>query len=484
MLIIGILFLCVNVASALEVTFLFWSDKFSHNIPSSEMVDGKVISFGGVGTLSGMIETLRQENPNSFVLVAGGELGGTAASAFTRGLSQVEILNRLKIDAMVPGEYEFEYGWRNLQEIMSKASFPVLLANILIKKERFPIFPPDTVIETADSKVGIIGLLNPEFGDIVMRESVLELEGFNPVSDVIDFVKRCRENCDLLVALSYMGWEADSILATGINGLDVIISGKGGEPLESPRVINDILLVRARPYGRWLGMLNITVDTENGGVFEYESTVLPVKSGSAPLDRKLEDMAQKVERKYADELNRKLSKLQYDWEIYADRPSNLAQWTADMMLETAPVSLSVINNNSLKKGLPEGIITEHDMWEICPHEYPLVVFQITGREMIDILKRQVKGMDEFITWGGLTLAAENGELKDVFIAGKPLNWREDYAVVTTGELWGNLEYYLNIWREGRPRFYLPEYNLRDKMIEAVERERIISSELDERWIVR
>ena len=49
----------INVASAVEVTFVFWSDKFSHNLPSRETVNNREETFGGVGILSGMIETLR-----------------------------------------------------------------------------------------------------------------------------------------------------------------------------------------------------------------------------------------------------------------------------------------------------------------------------------------------------------------------------------------------------------------------------------------
>jgi 5'-nucleotidase/UDP-sugar diphosphatase len=477
--------LTANVASGAEVTFLFWSDRFSQDFPVHTIVDNRETLVGGAGALAGMIDSLRRDNPNTLVLVAGGEFSGAPVSALTKGRSQVEILNRLGIDAMVPGEHEFDYGWKSLQEVMRGAKFKVLLANVMDVQSGSPLFESDTVMELSDARVGIIGLIDPEFKNAVMHEGVLDIEGFKPVAYAAEFVSRRREDCDLLVALSYLGWAADSALAAEVKGLDIIISGKGGESLTEPRVINDVLIVRARPYGRQLGVLKVTVDTEKGGVFTYEGELLPVAPGSSPLDAKLDKFARKLEKKHTRVLDRKIGTLNTDWTLETDEPCNLAQWVADRMLEDTPLAaLAVINAGSLRQGLPRGPISEKDIWEICPYDYPIVIFQIAGSEMIGILKRQISGRDEFITWSGLKLWAENGELRDVFIGGNPLNWREDYAVVATGFFWDNLDKYLHLSREGRPSFYLPGANQREILIKAVENQRIISSPLDDRWSVK
>jgi 2',3'-cyclic-nucleotide 2'-phosphodiesterase (5'-nucleotidase family) len=368
---------------------------------------------------------------------------------------------------------------------MQGAKFKVLLANVTDVQSGSQLFESDTVMELPGARVGIIGLLDPDFKNAVMREGVLDIEGFKPVAYAAEFVSRRREDCNLLVALSYLGWAADSALATEVKGLDIIISGKGGESLTEPRVVNGVLIVRARSYGMRLGILKVTTDTEKGGVFTSECTLLPIMKSSAPINAKLEKFARTLEKKHTKVLDRKIGTLHTDWILETDEPCNLAQWVADRMLEFTPLAaLAVINAGSLRQGLPQGPISEKDIWKICPYDYPIVIFQITGREIIEVLKRQISGRDEFITWSGLKVWAENGELRDVFIGGNPLNWREDYAVVATGFFWDNLDNFLHLSREGRPSFYLPGANQREILIKAVENQRIISSQLDDRWSVK
>jgi len=85
----------------------------------------------------------------------------------------------------------------------------------------------------------------------------------------------------------------------------------------------------------------------------------------------------------------------------------------------------------------------------------------------------------------LKLVISDGEIKTLTISGRPITELDEFSVITTGYLWENLFTYLGIYPfpEKRPHIYLPNINLRDILIEAVEKQKLISTPLDDRWVV-
>ncbi len=487
-LILSVLITCKAV-SATEVTFLYWSDRHSCNLPRTEIIDGEKYEMGGAGTLSGMVRELRKNNPCTLVMVAGGEFAGAPISPLTKGLSQVLILNRIGIDAMVPGVHEFDYGWKSLQKVMKKADFPVYLSNVIVRGDFEPLFIPDTIMYLPGVMVGVTGLIDPDFKSSVDRQGVLGIEDTDPFIEARVFVMKRRQSCDLLVALTYLGWELDSTLAADVKGLDVIISGRSLVPYDPPRQVDGVIIANAGSYGRWLGRLVIEVDTLGGGVRGFNNNLLRVEAGAAPLDEKVDRFARKLEKKHTKRLNHQIGRLQTDWHIEPDRPCNLAQWTTDAMrgyimnVVGSQVNLSVINNGNLMKGLPRGPILERDIWEICPYDYPLVIFQISGDDMIRIIQRQLKGEGEFLTWSGLRLTVSDGKIESFTINRSPVSRMDEYTVVSTGYIWHHFDRVFGLERRDRPLFCPPGTDQRSVLIRTVQERGVISAPLDDRWVV-
>ncbi|NQT34077.1 bifunctional metallophosphatase/5'-nucleotidase [bacterium] len=473
-----------SLLPAVEVTFLYWSDRHSLNLTRHEVIGADTITTGGAAVLSGMVNKLRGDNSHTMVMVAGGEFGGSPISLLTEGLSQVKILNRIGIDAFLPGNHEFDHGWRSLLEVMGEAEFQVLLSNVIRSDNLELLFPPDTVFNLQDVLVGVTGLIYPNFSRSVIRDGIIGIKEVDPIAVVNDFIAKRRETCDLLIAMTYFGWEMDSIFAAEVNGLDIIIGGRAKEPLDPPRKVNGTIIVQSGANGRRLGRLIVDVDTSRGGVNSFRNSLLRIVPGVAEPDEKLEKLMQKLEKKHTRHLEENIGVLQTNWNFEIDKPTNLIQLVADIIRSVSPSSqLAVLSNSSLAKGLSRGPIRELDIWEICPYDYPIVAFQISGRELKEIISRQLRSTGEFLTWSGLKVVARGGEIISLRVDDSPVEDIDEFAVLTTGSLWGNVEDYLAISSINRPRFYLPDTNLRNEIIEAVKFLKIISFELDDRWIV-
>ena len=487
-LILLTLALSVRLA-AVEVTLLYWSDRHAHNLPERALIKGDSVTVGGAAHLAAMLNLIRTGSPRPLVLVAGDEFTGTPISSLTRGASEVQVLNQLGVNAFTPGNHEFDHGSRNLQTVMAEAKFPVLLANVRQEVGGGLLFPSDTVLNDGGVQVGVIGLIFQNFTQSVSRDGIINLVATDQALAAVDFVSRRRESCDILVALTHIGWQGDSALAAAVPGLDVIIGGHSHTPLDPPREVGGVVICQSGPYGYALGRLTLDVDTSANNVRSWRGELLRVDPSATPPDRKMEALVDKLEKKVR-KLDRQIGALQTDWVMRRGQPSNLAQWAVDAMLAGARaqisdrINLAVINEGNIRKSLPRGPIRERDLWEICPFENPMLVFQLSGDELLGVVRMQLENPREFLTWSGLELQAEGGRIVSLKANGYPVESLSEYTVAATGYIWQQIDSYLGLAQEDRPVFYLPGITQRQLLIDAVLAQKVISTPTDERWEVR
>jgi 5'-nucleotidase len=475
--------------SAVDVTLLYWSDRHSHNLPDRALIGGDSVAVGGAANLAGIVNLIRTGSPRPLVLVAGDEFTGTPISSITKGASEVRVLNQLAVNAFTPGNHEFDHGWQSLKTVMTDARFPVLLANVRMETGGGWLFPSDTVLDDGGVKVGVIGLIFPSFTQSVIRDGVMGLTATDPASAAADFVSRRQESCDLLVALTHIGWDGDSALAAAVPGLDVIIGGHSHTPIDPPRVVNGVVICQSGPYGWALGRLTLDVDTVANDLRSWRGELLRVDPSYAPPDRKMKALVKDME-KDVRKLDRKIGTLQTDWVNRRGQPSNLAQWAVDAMLTQARakisdrINIAVINEGNLRKSMPRGPIRERDIWEICPFENPMLVFQVSGEELIQAVQKQLVAPREFLTWSGLEMQADSGRIVSLKANGYPVEPASEYTVAATGYIWQQIDSYLGLAQDDRPIFYLPGIMQRQLLIDAVLAQKVISTPTDERWDVR
>ena len=112
-----------------KITILHSNDL--HGDFLAEQVDEKLV--GGVSMLSGYIEKVRAEEPNTIYAIAGDMFRGSVIDSEYKGLSTIEIMNALAPDIVTIGNHEVDYGIAHLLFIEKCARFPIINANLYIK---------------------------------------------------------------------------------------------------------------------------------------------------------------------------------------------------------------------------------------------------------------------------------------------------------------------------------------------------------------
>ena len=94
----------------------------------AEDLDSKLV--GGVSMLSGYINKVRSEEPNTLYCIAGDMFRGSIIDAEFQGISTIEIMNMLAPDVVTLGNHETDYGVAHLLFLEKCATFPIINANL------------------------------------------------------------------------------------------------------------------------------------------------------------------------------------------------------------------------------------------------------------------------------------------------------------------------------------------------------------------
>ena len=138
-----------------KITILHSNDL--HGDFLAEQVDEKLV--GGVSMLSGYIEKVRAEEPNTIYAIAGDMFRGSVIDSEYKGLSTIEIMNALAPDIVTIGNHEVDYGIAHLLFIEKCARFPIINANLYIKNTPTRLFTPYKILRVDGMNILFIGIM-------------------------------------------------------------------------------------------------------------------------------------------------------------------------------------------------------------------------------------------------------------------------------------------------------------------------------------
>ncbi|WFP17498.1 bifunctional metallophosphatase/5'-nucleotidase [Citricoccus muralis] len=171
------------------------------------------------------IEAEREANPNSLLVSAGDNVGGTLfVSSASDDNPTLDFLNVLGLQASALGNHEFDQGREDLDtRIVERSAFPQLGANVL-EADGEPAYEPYTLLETESGHtVAVIGAVTPETTTLVSPAGIADLTFADPVEHVNRYAEALSDGDDA-------NGEADIIVAAYHEGVSQ------ADPLNAPIV--------------------------------------------------------------------------------------------------------------------------------------------------------------------------------------------------------------------------------------------------------
>ena len=305
----------IAIAGSGELTVIHMGDLHGHLVPRPGFrEDESDQMLGGLARMYTKIQEIREREKNTLLVNGGDTVQGSAEVLFTRGQAIVDVLNRFKIDAFNPGNWDYVYGSRRFVETFAgkapKANWNAIAANlyyVTVEAEPqtfFPasagqrVLPPYVIRQFGDLKVGILGLTTdrglPAVGRTVTRGLVFS-RGEPELGEFIPFLRNV-EKVDLLLVASELGLANNILLAQLYPGIDVILSSDMHEETRQPVVTpTGTIIVEEGQDGTMLGELNLKLS--NGRLERWRWTAHAIND-AIPEDPGIAEAVKKARKSF------------------------------------------------------------------------------------------------------------------------------------------------------------------------------------------
>ncbi len=380
---------------------IFHTTDLHGHIRPTETYDG-LADVGGLARCASCIRQWRKTSPDSLTVDVGDLYQGTPVSHSTDGQLMVDLLNRLGYDSWTLGNHDFDWGPEVLEASMAASNAAVLTGNLSRGGKASGSFTgawekvrPWAMHDVAGFKIAIIGLVTPGLPFWLTPETLGGAEVTDPAAALAASVTEARgEGAEAIVVTGHMGWRSKDDYANPVRamlasteGVDIYLAGHSHQN-QPAWMLDDVLCSQASYYGIHCGRVDLTFDTASRKLverrvftvlmddrFEADPLVMQVAEPAlATSDAELARTVCQVAKPVAG----------------GKRGSPLIQllceaFAAALTKQKTPVD-GIFHGSFGTEVIPAGELTVADCWKIIPYENLLVTAEVTGRELVEIVR--------------------------------------------------------------------------------------------------
>ncbi len=406
------------------------------------------VDAGGIEYLAAHLARLRTENPNTLIVSAGDNIGGTPLlSSLFHDEPTVEALNLAGVELSALGNHDLDEGWWELYRMQrggchpddgcqdgtpyTGAAFTYLAANVILDPRQAdpatlaragiqglnprPLLPPYVVREVDGVRVGFIGVILQEAPSVITPAAIRGLT-FLPEMDAANAAARTlrAEGVRAIVVLLHEGvipegpdingCEAlSSDLDTLLRGLsadiDVVVSGHTHVAYSC--TIDGTLLTSAAANGRLITDIDLRIRRSDGEVMAKSARNLIVTQDIAKdpaqsaLITRYRPIAEKVGARLIGSITGNLTRGETTagemplGRVLADAYRDAAQGTPG-----GGADLAFMNPGGIRADLVVATsarpapVTYAELFAVLPFSNEVVVKSVSGAALLDALEQQ------------------------------------------------------------------------------------------------
>ena len=339
------------------------------------------------------------------ILVDAGDYSqGKTYVSVTKGADAVTMMNAAGYDVVTLGNHEFDYGYAQLKENMSKAKFKVVCADVF-NENGTPIFDANYTYTTKSGvKVGFFGMETPETqtkANPALIKGLTFATGDAFTKAAADQVAALKD-ADVVICLAHLGIDAESApyrstdLYAAVKGIDFIIDGhshtvmtKGekGEPIQSTGTAFANIGV--------IVIDNATKKIESNSLFEIKEDT----AKDATVAAAAKTIVDRVDAEYGVVFAKSEVTLNGAKAPNGNRDSetNNGDLITDAMIwkvmqnkegltVDADHVVAITNGGGIRAAIKPGDVTKKDINTVLPFGNTVAVIYVTGAELLEALE--------------------------------------------------------------------------------------------------
>jgi len=386
--------------------------KYNNNCSADAAAEGKC--FGGYARIAAKVRELRSTGDNVLLLDGGDQFQGSLFYTTYKGYLAASMMNLIGYEAMAVGNHEFDDGPETLAAFIARVGFPVISANIDASKDAnlFGMIQSHAVLDVGGEKVGIIGFTAEDTPELA---STGDLVVFNKIEDAVRPVIADLEaqGVTKIIALSHSGMVRDREVASGIDGIDVIIGGHDNTFLSNtsdkadgpyPTVVrapngDPVLIVQAFAYSRYLGDLSVTFD--DAGVATAWAGEPIVLDSEVPQDPQIlaaiDTLRGPVEAMKGKQVGMFSADMDGDRKNCRAKECTMGNLITDALLwktKSQGTEIAIQNGGGIRASIPGGDVTMGDVLTVLPFQNSIATFKLKGSDVVAALENGVGQVEE------------------------------------------------------------------------------------------
>lgn len=335
------------------------------------------------------------------------------------------------------GNHEFDLKVEGLIPYLNFTEFPILAANV--HDDRLVRLEKSTILDVRGYKIGIIGYLTPQTVDISGAPDVNMTDEVPAINE--ECLKMKANNIKTVIAVGHSGYEMDQQIGRECECVDMVVGGhtntflwNGPAPSYEkpegpyPTVVRShwgkkVPVVQAYAYTKYLGKLEVTIDTDSGRITSWDGEPIFVNH-AIPQDEetleflkpwkvKVDEMDVRVvgrSKVYLDGVDTSCRRKECNFgnlitDAFVDYRARLYRghfWT--------DIPIAIINGGAIRMSIDgrsrDGNITLADLTGALPFNNDLYAVTLTGKELLQVLEFSVHSdgntsLGEFLQVSGL-----------------------------------------------------------------------------------
>lgn len=489
----------------------------------------------GIAKVATLIKEARKTDPDLMLVDSGDTIQGTPLEYFHNKRNNTPpdpmmlAMNALHYDSMAVGNHEYNFGLKVLEKARSEAKFPWLSANTYntnAKGDPSNHYTPYIIREVNGVRVGVLGLTTPgipnwenlpNYEGLEFKETVSEAKKWVPIL-------REKEKVDLVVITMHMGIEED--LSTGklnpaqvpnenaaiaiarqVPGVDVILMGHTHRDVPS-LIVNGVLLSQANRWASHVARIDMYLErgaaNNRWHVIAKAARTIPVTEKTA-IDPEIAQIGQPYDKETQDWLGRTIGESAEELTAHDARFRDTAiiDLIQRVQLEAGKADVSMAAAFTLDAHIPKGAVSVRNIAGLYEYENTLVTLELTGQQLKDALEHSAhyfrlfepgKSLSELVDQRipgydfdmaeGVTYELDNTKpfgqrIQNLKFKGQPVTPTQKLRVVTNNyRVNGGGGYTMY---KGAPVVYRSSEEVRELIIDWVERNKKIPTEANNNW---
>ncbi|MGC8827361.1 MAG: bifunctional metallophosphatase/5'-nucleotidase, partial [Anaerolineae bacterium] len=360
------------------------------------------------------------------------------------------------------GNHELDYGLPHLLFLEKVATFPIVNANLYIRKYLRRLMRPYIILEKAGLHILVTGVITEKIMDTLRQDNLIGSfvtleEASQAIGAICNAYK--HDDIDLTIVLTHIGLESDIQLASMLDpewGVDMIIGGHSHSVLDEPLRVNNILIAQAGVGTNQIGRFDITVDDDTNAIVDYSWQLVPIREELAEPDPDLlaviEEYKTRVDEKFGAVLcmfTRPLTHPKREVE------TELGNLFADIFAENAECDVMLLGSGSIRSERLGPAVTLGGLRACFPYDDKILRGTLTGAQLRRLFSHIMR--PENRTGEGECYQVNRGveavydddarRLVSLKVRGQPVQEDQLYRVALQSFHYSNCSTYLNIRSE-------------------------------------